>query len=59
MRAVICPNAMILTKAQRAVSQYECQGAYCGLSTASEVFLIFNTQISAQLRHLNCTTVNN
>ena len=26
-------------------SQYDCHGVYCGLSTASEVFLIFTTQL--------------
>ena len=27
------------------ISQYNGQGVYCGLSTASEVFLIFTTQL--------------
>ena len=34
----------------------EGQGVYCGL--ASEVFLIFTTQINAQLRHFKCNIVN-
>ena len=34
MRATILPKAIILTKAQS-----------CGLSTASDVFLIFTTQL--------------
>ena len=40
MSATILPYAYILTKAH---SQYDGQGVYCGLSTASEVFLIFTT----------------
>ena len=28
-----------------AMSQYDGQGVYCGLSTTSEVFLIFTTQL--------------
>ena len=44
MRATILPYAIILTKAHMA-SQYDCQGQYCGLSTASEMFLIFTTQL--------------
>ena len=38
MRSTILPYAVILTKDH---SQYNGQGVYCGLSTASEVFLIF------------------
>ena len=38
--------AGLLTKARRAaVTQYDSHGVYCGLSTASEVFLIFTTQL--------------
>ena len=35
--------------------QYDVLEAFCGLNTASEIFLIFTTQINAQLRHLRCT----
>ena len=42
MRVTILPWAIILTKA---------------LSTVSEVFLIFNTQIISILMHLKCTIV--
>ena len=48
MRAIILLYAIILTKAHRAaisIIQYNGQGVYCGLSTASEVFLIFTTQL--------------
>ena len=47
MRATILPWAMILTKAHRAAvsMNYDGQEVYCGLSTASEVFLIFTTQL--------------
>ena len=45
MRATILPGAIILTKAHRAaVSMYDGQGVYRGLSTAS-VFLIFTTKL--------------
>ena len=44
MRATIFPYAIILTKVH-IHGQYNGQGAYCGLSTASEVFLIFTTQL--------------
>ena len=39
MRATRLPKAIILNKA------HDGQGMYCGLSTASEVFLIFTTQL--------------
>ena len=29
----------------KGIGQYDGQGVYCGLSTASEVFLIFTTQL--------------
>ena len=45
MRAIILPCAIILTKARRPCGQYAGQGEYSGLSTASEVFLIFTTQL--------------
>ena len=38
MRATILPKAIILTKALWAL-------VYCGPSTASEVFLVFTTQL--------------
>ena len=37
MRVTIFPLAIILTKA-KGCSQYDGQGEYCGLSTASELF---------------------
>ena len=40
MRVTILPYAVILAKAQ-----YDGQGVYCGLSTASEVFITFTTQL--------------
>ena len=43
MRATILPEATILTKAHWAAVNG--LGEYCGLSTASEVFLIFTTQL--------------
>ena len=45
MRVTILPLAFILTKAHKGRGQYDGQGVYCGLSTASEVFLIFTTQL--------------
>ena len=46
MRATILPKTIILTKAHRAaVSMMAMDGVYCGLSTASEVFLNFTTQL--------------
>ena len=46
MRATILPKAIILTKAVGEYNgQYNGQGVYCGLSTASEVFLTFTTQL--------------
>ena len=41
MRATILPRAIVLTK----TGQYDGRGVYCGLSTASEMFLIFTTQL--------------
>ena len=47
MRATILPKAIILTKAHM---------GYCGLNTASEVFLIFSTQLYSYLcNHNTCT----
>ena len=48
MRATILPLAIILTKAHRATVSLMAKGCivlHCGLSTASEVFLIFTTQL--------------
>ena len=53
MRATIRPKAIILTKALRAAVSIMAKEAYCGLNTASEVFLIFTTLINAQSRHKN------
>ena len=41
MRATILPQVIILTKAHRVAVSMVAKGEYCGLSTASEVFLIF------------------
>ena len=40
MRDTILPKAVILSKAQ-VCCQYDGQGQYCGLRSASEVFLMF------------------
>ena len=47
MKATILPWATIQTKAHRAPvwPRYNGSGEYYGLSTASEVFLTFTTQI--------------
>ena len=42
MRATVLPYAIIQTKV---FGQYDGQGVYCGLSTASEMFLISTTQL--------------
>ena len=42
MRVTILPQAIILTKG---CSQCNGQGVYCGLNTASVVFLIFTSQL--------------
>ena len=42
MRATILPSAIILIKVH---GQYDDQGVYCGLNTASGVFLICITQL--------------
>ena len=47
MRATRLPKAIILTKAN------DGQGVYCGMSTASEVFLIFTTQLHSCLYSIN------
>ena len=46
MRTTILPNAIILTKACRAMVSMM---VYCGQSTASDVFLIFTTQLYSYL----------
>ena len=48
MRATILPYAIILTKAYRV--SIMAKGVLCGLSTASEVFLIFTTQLYQYFR---------
>ena len=45
MRATILSYAIILTKARRATVSMIAKGCTCGLSTASEVFLNFTTQL--------------
>ena len=51
MRATILPWAIILTKAHRvAVSM---MAEYCGLSTVSNVFLIFTTPLHSCLCKYN------
>ena len=42
MRAILLPYAIILTTGR---SQYDGRVVYCGQSTASEVILIFTTQL--------------
>ena len=46
MRATILPYAIILTKVHRAVVSIMAKGCICGLSTASEGFLIFTSQLN-------------
>ena len=51
MRATILPKVIILLRPVGLWSgQYNRQGVYCGLSTASEVFLTFTTQQCSKLR---------
>ena len=45
MRATILPYPIILSKAHRATVSIMAKWVYCGLNTASEVFLIFSTQL--------------
>ena len=45
MRVTILPSAIILTKARRAAVSMMANGVSCGLGAASEVFLIFTTQL--------------
>ena len=51
------PHSHYAAQGPKGRGQYDVQGVYCGLNTASEVFLIFTTQINAQLRHFKCTIV--
>ena len=44
MRATIIYQGIILTKAYRASVSMMAKWGYCGLSTASDEFLIFTTQ---------------
>ena len=52
------PHGHYTDQGSKGHGQYNVQGVYCDLSTASEVFLIFTTKINAQLRPLYCTIVN-
>ena len=45
MRATILPQAVILSKGHRAAISMMAKGCIVGLSTASEVLLIFTTQL--------------
>ena len=46
MRATMFPYAIILhDQGPPGHGQYNGHGVYCGLSTASEVFLIFTTEL--------------
>ena len=47
MKATILPYAIILTKSHRVTVSMMAKGVYCGLSTSSEVFLIFTIQLYA------------
>ena len=55
MRATILPWAMMLIKAHR--EQSDGQGVYCGMSTDSEVFLDFTTQLYTCLCNYNAIVV--
>ena len=43
----VCTRSIILTLG---IGQYHGQGVYCGLSTASKMFLIFTTQVYKHFR---------
>ena len=45
MRVTILPQAIILTKARRAAVGMVAKGSIVAMSTASEVFIIFTTQL--------------
>ena len=45
MKATILALAIILTKSHRGVVSMHGQGVFCGMSTASEAFVIFSTQL--------------
>ena len=53
----ITPLGCYTDQGPRGCSQYDGQGLYCGLSTASEVFLIFTTQMILISMNLKCTIV--
>ena len=53
MRVTILPQAIILTKAHRGAVSMIAKGVYCSLSTASEVLLIFTTQLYSCLCNFN------
>ena len=53
MRATILPYAIILIKAWRAVVSMMAKGVYCGQTPASEVFLIFTSQLYSCLCNSN------
>ena len=56
MKATICPNVVLLTKAQRATVSIMAKGCiYCGLSTASEVIPIFTTHLTTMYIYHICT----
>ena len=51
MRVTILPSRGCYTdQGPQGRSQYYGQGVYCGLNTASEVFLIFTTRLYQLLR---------
>ena len=45
MRVTIPPLGCYTDQGPQGHGQYDGQGEYCGLRTASEVFLIFTTQL--------------
>ena len=53
MRATILPYAVILAKVHRAAPSMMANGVYCSLSTGSEVFLNFTTQLYPCVCHYN------
>ena len=53
MRTTLLPCVIILIKAHSAAVMCDGQGVYYGLSTASEVFLIFTTQLYSCLGNHN------
>ena len=47
------PNGYYIDQGPYGRCQYDDQGVYCGLSTASEMFLIFTTQLYSFLCNYN------